>query len=209
MTTTAAPTRAPTVQWDGDEPYLAITSHPGLRLTPYRDTPADVAGLIALGSHPAVGRWSHNRPYPFDPAAARQRLDTNVPAQAGAIAALRADPGARVATTPFTVIRDAGGHYVGDLVVRPTEPGGTWSAAYAVHPDFWGRGVGTAAVGAALDWARGVGAERFEITIQTDNKASSRLATKLGFTLARTEVVAWPAHNGGGEREVATWVREA
>lgn len=41
---TIAPPPAPVVQWDGDEPYLALAN--GFRVTPYRDTEREIAELV-------------------------------------------------------------------------------------------------------------------------------------------------------------------
>ncbi|WOO84534.1 uncharacterized protein LOC62_06G008052 [Vanrija pseudolonga] len=204
--TPAVPLPPVAVQWDGAEPYLTPPTRPELRLTPYRDTAAEVAGLIALNNHPEVGKWSHGRPYPFTEDSARTRLDNNLSKQAAAVAELQENPEAKIATTLFSVIRSDESDYIGDLMARPVdEATGRWAAAYAVHPDFHSRGIGTAAVATVLAWAKSMGAKSFEITIETANPASSRLAQKLGFTRDKLELIDWPEHHGGGQREVATW----
>lgn len=153
-----------TVQWDGAEPYLVPASRPDLRLTPYRDTDAEVAGLISLNNHPEVGKWSHGRPYPFTVDSARGRLDLNLPRQAAAVAELRQNADTKTTTSVFSVIRSEENSYLGDLSLRPVdEASGRWAAAYAVHPDFHSRGIGTAAVATVLAWAKDMGAKSFEI----------------------------------------------
>lgn len=53
---------------------------------------------------------------------------------------------------------------------------------YALHPDWWGRGLATEAVGLALDWGfAALGLHRIEADIDPRNEASRRLLTGLGF----------------------------
>ncbi|MGY1519403.1 GNAT family N-acetyltransferase [Luteimonas sp. A482] len=53
---------------------------------------------------------------------------------------------------------------------------------YALHPDWWGRGLATEAVALALDWGfHRLGLHRIEADIDPRNEASRRLLAGLGF----------------------------
>jgi [ribosomal protein S5]-alanine N-acetyltransferase len=66
-----------------------------------------------------------------------------------------------------------------DLFVAGAVPG----MGYILHPDFWHQGYMTEAMRAALDYAFDeLGLSRVELWIASDNRASRRLAMRLGFT---------------------------
>lgn len=44
--------------------------------------------------------------------------------------------------------------------------------------------------------------------VQTDNVASTKLITKVGFRPERTYMQAWPEAKGGREREIVRWVKK-
>ncbi|BEI82832.1 hypothetical protein CcaverHIS002_0307000 [Cutaneotrichosporon cavernicola] len=190
------------IHWANDEPYLTVPSHPHITITPYKDNPADLAALVRIANDPRVGKWSFGRPYPFSLADARKRVDDNV-TQAEAVAELRA--GRKVGVNPFTVVRWDGA-YVGDLVLFKKEE---WEVAYALDPEVHGRGVGTAVIRTVLEWAVAeLGVRSVEATAQTANPASTRMLEKLDFERVEVKMLAWPEHNGGGEREVAVYRKQ-
>ena len=53
----------------------------------------------------------------------------------------------------------------------------------SVHPGWWGRGVATRLIEAAIELARERGLERLEIETLAENAPMRRVAEKLGFTL--------------------------
>jgi GNAT superfamily N-acetyltransferase len=64
-----------------------------------------------------------------------------------------------VTAQPFVVLRHED-KYVGDfwlvqesLPMGEWEKGDAWVLAYALLPEFWGKGVGTAAVKTVIEWA--------------------------------------------------------
>ncbi|KAL1407231.1 hypothetical protein Q8F55_006648 [Vanrija albida] len=177
---------ASAVQWDDStgEPYLDVPGHPGVRLTPYRDTRAEEDALIEISNRPDVGRWSYGRRYP-----------------------LRAEPGTAVPTAPFSVVRGPDGAYLGEVYVwADAERPGVLEMSYSLLPDARGRGLGAASVRAVVGWAgRGMGAHTVEAMVETENAASSGLMAKLGFVRAEVRGVRWPKDKGGGVRECAFW----
>ncbi|QQP95768.1 GNAT family N-acetyltransferase [Lysobacter enzymogenes] len=53
---------------------------------------------------------------------------------------------------------------------------------YALHPDYWGRGLAGEATGLALDWAiDAIGFHRIDASIDPDNQASRALLHRHGF----------------------------
>ena len=61
--------------------------------------------------------------------------------------------------------------------------GGEAELGYMFLPQAWGRGYATEACAAALDWFAGaLPGEPVVLSTQTANKASMRVAAKLGFT---------------------------
>lgn len=125
-----------------------------------------------------VGKWAHNRAYPFEEKHARKRFDGSIPPQTVAVAALRADPNAVVEVMPFTVIREATtGRYIGDAVLRFEGSGEERVAwlAYGLHPEFHGRGIAAAVVGAMLGWSKqGMGATKVQAVSTWDRGKTSR-----------------------------------
>jgi aminoglycoside 6'-N-acetyltransferase len=70
---------------------------------------------------------------------------------------------------------------------RPRDPEGARTArikvdlGLAVSPDWRGRGVGSALMRAAEDWARGQGAERMVLDLDANNTGAQRLYERLGY----------------------------
>jgi len=57
------------------------------------------------------------------------------------------------------------------------------SLGVSVHPDFWGRGIGTRLMKSAIKTAGKKGLRRLEIETLSDNTAMRRVAEKTGFDL--------------------------
>ena len=82
---------------------------------------------------------------------------------------------------------------IGDLVVGLVEmtvhgvPAGVAEFGYAVHPDYWGQGIATAAARLALDHAfSALKMLRVQATCDPANVASVRVLEKLGMRLEGT-----------------------
>jgi len=73
----------------------------------------------------------------------------------------------------------AGDRVIGHLAVWPRHGVGT--LAMAVTTDERGRGVGTALLAAAIDWARLQGLHKLELEVFPHNKAALDLYRKFGF----------------------------
>ncbi|XP_020579824.1 uncharacterized protein LOC110024286 [Phalaenopsis equestris] len=75
---------------------------------------------------------------------------------------------------------------IGFIVLRPEDAGGgrqRVSTGYIVVPEFWGRGIATAAVRMALEEAFEIWSEleRVQAMVFLDNPASQRVLEKAGF----------------------------
>ncbi len=82
-------------------------------------------------------------------------------------------------------VTEVDGRVVGEVVLwqhenpRLAHSGGL---GLAVHPDFWGRGIGTALMTAILDLADSwLNLQRVELEVHTDNAAAIHLYEKMGF----------------------------
>ena len=90
------------------------------------------------------------------------------------------------------LVAEADGRVVGMIELwlkRPRDPDGARTPrvkvdlGIAVAPDWRGRGVGTALMNAAEDWARGQGAERMVLDLNAANRGALRLYERLGYTV--------------------------
>ncbi|KAL1407229.1 hypothetical protein Q8F55_006646 [Vanrija albida] len=203
--------QASPLQWDDatGEPYLAVPSHPGIRITPLRDGEDEVAALVRVNNAPSVGRWFFSRPYPYSAGDARGHLAAALPSQTRAIAQLASGDAGAAALPALTAVRDAQGGYIGDVGLYPAD-GGTpapYGLLYALDPGHHARGLGTAVVQTYLAWLDALGLGHVEAVIQTDNVPSSKLVARLGFALLETKGSRWPEAKGGDVREVGVWVR--
>lgn len=108
------------------------------------------------------------------------------------------------AHSPFNVIR-LGGRLIGDCDIFRTPDG--WCIGYTLHSDYWGKGVATAAARALIAWGREhLGIAELHAHVEEANGASQAVVRKLGFVKTGTEMQEWPAHHGGGLREVGQWI---
>ncbi len=158
-------------------PSLAIplpAGSPALQSRPhYQDGPAvirpfeadDLAALAALSNRPEIGRTTGQFP----------AQETTV------LAARRLAPQA----TLFRYVAEVAGRPVGQLVLhRPDNPRRAHSAGLGmmVDPDWWGQGIGSQLMAAALDLAdRWLGLTRVALEVNVDNPAGRRLYEKFGF----------------------------
>ncbi|HET7489230.1 MAG TPA: N-acetyltransferase [Acidimicrobiales bacterium] len=140
----------------------------GARLTidrPYRVRPAavaDVAGLLALLERVAAeGRWIATER--VDPERHRARM----------LAALD-DP------HEAQFVAEAGGDLVGQLGMT-VRAYGVADLGMHVAPEWRRRGVGSALLGAGLDWAAGAGAHKAALQVWPHNEAAIALYRTFGF----------------------------
>jgi RimJ/RimL family protein N-acetyltransferase len=79
-----------------------------------------------------------------------------------------------------TLVAVAGGEIVGELAVDPSWFG-YGEIGMMVAADWRGRGVGTALMVAAIDWARAQGMHKLALSVFPHNEAAIALYRKFGF----------------------------
>lgn len=137
-----------------------------LRLRPL--TLDDVDDLHAVYSHPLVSRWIGEH--------TRAKVEEEVRLQI----AHQGEHG-----WSFWAVEDREtGRLLGDCGLQPFEHDGPEvELGYDLHPDAWGRGLGTEAARAVLAHAFGTpGLDRVVAVVRPDNLASRRVLEKSGFT---------------------------
>lgn len=139
------------------------------RLVLRRSRPEDAETISAYRSDPRVRRyqgWERT-----DPEAVRAEIEAMASRAAG-------DPG----WVQFTVEDRASGRLVGDVgICGVAEEPGVVKVGYTIAPAFQGRGLGTEALRALVDYAFGtLGADRVRMYADADNLASIRVAEKAG-----------------------------
>lgn len=146
------------VTWDADH----------LTVRPPR--PDDVEALYAIYSHPSVARTTLQMPTQ-EIGRTEERLH---------------EP----QTGLFRFVADYDGRAIGALTLNQEKNPRRRHAAslgMAVHPGFWGLGVGSELMAAAVDLADNwINLQRIELDVNVDNKAGIRLYHKFGFTIEGT-----------------------
>jgi RimJ/RimL family protein N-acetyltransferase len=138
----------------------------GLRLRPYRAD--DLETLVASIDEETV-RWLSHVPWPYDEAAGRGFLEF----AAASWLAHQAH---------FAVADAASGVLLGGLNVDIDLPHAVGEVGYRVNPGARGKGVASAALGLAVEWAlEGLHLSRLDLGADTRNVASLRVAAKSGF----------------------------
>lgn len=69
----------------------------------------------------------------------------------------------------------------------------------SVKKAYWGRGIGTALMEAAIEFARAVGYEQIELEVMGDNSGALSLYKKLGFTVYGTRMDSFRLRDGRSE----------
>ena len=147
-----------------DEP--PILEGGGLRLRPYRSD--DLEPLVAAIDEETV-RWLNRVPWPYTEEEGRWFLGF----AAGSWLAHQAH---------FAVADAVTDAMVGGLNVDIDLPHAIGEVGYRVNPGARGRGVATAALALAADWAfGGLRLSRLDLGADTRNAASLRVAAKGGF----------------------------
>ncbi|HMK93030.1 MAG TPA: GNAT family protein, partial [Thermoleophilia bacterium] len=154
----------------GDEPVLPdvlpVLEGGGLRLRPYR--PDDLDALVASIDQEAA-RWMRSAPWPYDAARGAAFLESATQAWA--------DRRAQFAITEAGI-----DELIGELNVDIDLPNGIGEVGYSVAPGSRGRGVATQAIALVVDWGLDrLRLARLDLSIDTRNLASLRVAAKSGF----------------------------
>jgi len=79
-----------------------------------------------------------------------------------------------------TIVAVAGDQVIGLIRIKPSHHG-YGDLAMLVDRDWRGRGVGSALVRAAIDWARGQGLHKLSLEVFVHNEAAIALYSKSGF----------------------------
>ncbi|SIQ87082.1 Protein N-acetyltransferase, RimJ/RimL family [Rhizobium sp. RU20A] len=152
----------------GPEPVIVTGS---VTLRPHRLADADA--IAASLSDGRVSSMLARVPAPYF---RQDALDWLVPVTSGLL------PGWRLAVTC------GDDTHLGSVSIEPR--GGRWELGYWVNRFFWSRGIGRAAVHAALDrFFRRMPEAEVDASIFADNPASLELARKLGFEVTGCEEV--------------------
>ena len=143
---------------------------------PYRGAMETVGFVVRMGGEPdyegffrlfaavaAEGRWIGSE-LPLDQAGHRQRFVD--------LLADRENPAA-------AFVAEADGRHVGQLLVHTRS--GIGEISMAVDAGWRGRGVGTALMAAAVDWARQHGVHKLALQVWPHNVAARGLYQRFGF----------------------------
>jgi RimJ/RimL family protein N-acetyltransferase len=146
------------------------------RLTCRAPGPGDERHYVALTSSAEVGAWLRPPPLdPFGPGDAAQWFESDV------------EHWGAHGFGPWLLFARADGGFVGRGGLRWTEVEGEMAieVAWAVLPEWWGRGLATEAAAAAIGDARERGIQRLVAFTLIDNVASRRVMEKAGLRLVR------------------------
>jgi len=141
-----------------------------LRLRPLR--PDDLEALADVYLDPRVMRWIG--------AHTREGVEHDL--------VLQAEHQAAHGWSFWAVEERATGRMIGDCGLQPLEHRGPEvELGYDLHPDTWGRGLGTEAARAVMAQAFGpLGVDRVVAVVKPDHVASQRVLEKAGLTRAGT-----------------------
>lgn len=131
----------------------------------------DAAALSALSDDPDVVRYLARVPYPNPPEQVRAYIQ-------GALERLSAGTEA-----PLTVTLAETGNVIGSFSIRMNGLRREAEVGYWLGKAYWGQGLASEAVRAAVDYALGpLGCRRVWATVSVDNPASRRVLAKAGLT---------------------------
>lgn len=133
--------------------------------------PDDTADIHKIWRHPAVGRTTLQIPSLEFPQAA-ERIESQQPGL-------------------HRFVAEINGRVVGMIALHHSQNPRMRHAAslgMMVHPDYWGKGIGTKLMEAVLDLADNwLNLKRVELEVNTDNPAGIRLYEKFGFVIEGTK----------------------
>jgi len=134
-------------------------------------TSDDVQITYELGTDPEIIRYAENEPLK-DMQEARQRLE------GGPLADYE-----KYGYGRFAVEYKGTGKVIGFCGIKYIEEIGLPEVGYRYLTEYWGRGIGTEAARACVDFARDdLGLKKLVALIIPENQASIRIAEKLGMT---------------------------
>ncbi len=136
-----------------------------LRLSPYHADDADA--LVDNAGRPEVARMLESIPLPFKRGDALDRIARRVCDAKRFTLAIR---------------HKESGRMIGEIAAGSVERDGTPCLGYHLHPDFWGQGIISEAIPAALDHAfRTLSWPIVDADVFDDNPASIKVLEKAGF----------------------------
>ncbi|MDI3404701.1 GNAT family N-acetyltransferase [Streptomyces cavernicola] len=140
-----------------------------LRLDPY--VPEDEADFVALFQEPRVFRWMGDGTADED-------------ANRALFGRIFSKVYARRLFDVWAVRHE--GRLVGHAEIKPTERAGGHELVYALHPDVWGRGLGSELAGVIVAHGFGaLGLTEVHATVAAPNEASLAVLRRLGFVHVR------------------------
>lgn len=140
----------------------------------------DVEPLHERRNHPDTARYqSWSIPFPLEDA---RRIVAGAAAMGGP---------ADDEWWMVTAVERSTGAVVGDLAIHQSWQGRAAELGYSLHPDHWGRGLATEAVGAVADALIERGVRRLSATTHPDNTASFRVLERVGFEYEGRTVGSW------------------
>ena len=149
------------LRWEGDEDF-SIKMPEGFSLRPF--TLDQDEQMLADLQNAAFGHHWGFSPNSVEEIRARVRLDRSPPE--GIIFVL---DGSRPAGYNWTLRASNGVRAVG------------WIAMTGVHPDYRGRGLGTAVVLAGMEYLKNTGVDGIELEVDSENVPATKLYANLGF----------------------------
>ncbi len=169
------------------------------RLRLRRLRPGDAARVRELMGDWDVAKQTGDIPYPYSDAAARDWI------------AREAWDWARGIGCTLAIEDLLTGEFIGAVSLRLQRPRVVMrrgEVGYWIGKPYWGEGLGTEAVTAAVSWFSDIfRVRRIDAVTFADNSGSAGVLRKLGFKLTRRETRFYPAR--GGQRQIHryTWAR--
>ncbi len=178
------------------------------RLRLRRLRPGDAPAVAALMDDWDVVKQTGGIPFPYSDAAARDWI------------ALEARDWTRGIGCSLALERPDGAYpksahpdedaFIGALSLRLAPRhlfGRTVELGYWLGQPYWGQGLASEAIGAALPWFCALsGARRVEAVTFADNAASIGVLTKLGFRLVRIATRTYPSRGGKRRIHIYRWI---
>ena len=159
---------------------------------------ADAAAIEAMSSFRQVAEMTARVPHPYPAGAAAEHIaQTRAANAAGALFGLA------------LTLKTEGRAVIGRFGLGPRDGGGI-ALGYMLHPEHWGRGYMSEAVGTLLDAAFAyIDLREIHAEVRTVNPASRRVLEKAGFTFYGTRMSHGPARAEPHEVDMSVLARGA